>query len=63
MDEEAKTKHVQFSREHIHRGVHYKPGDEADLAAPEADYLVAMGSAGVKPNHPPTRKLDVTRDD
>lgn len=53
------TKHVKFSREHIHRGIAYKANDEADLLVPEADALIAMGSAGeAKPN--PSR-VDVVR--
>jgi hypothetical protein len=56
------TKHVQFSREHIHRGVHYKPGDEADLSAIDADMLAEMGSVGIKPNAIPTKKLDVAKE-
>ena len=44
----TETKHVAFSKEWIHRGVRYKPGDEADLLAPEADYLKEMGAVGEK---------------
>jgi hypothetical protein len=53
---------VQFSRDHIHRGITYKPGDEDDLFEPEAKYLQEMGAVGIKPNGIPTKKLDVAKD-
>ena len=62
VDPSTQTKHVLFSREHIHRGIHYKPGDEADLSAVDAEMLVAMGSVGIKPSSIPTKKLDVAKD-
>ncbi len=47
----TETKHVKFSKDHVHRGVSYRAGDEADILVPEADAIIKMGSAGeAKPN-------------
>lgn len=57
----TETKHVAFTKDWIHRGVTYKPGDEADLLVPEADYLKEMGAVGEK-TAAPSFKKDVAKE-
>ena len=55
------TKHVAFTRAHIHRGITYKAGDEADLLVPEADDLIKLGAVGERAASPSFKK-DVTKE-
>lgn len=54
-----KTKRVLFARDHIHKGVHYKAGDEVELPDVDAQIVTEYGSAGEK--REASQRVDVVK--